>query len=274
MLRLILPILTVILFAVPLKAEPDAQVRALTDAMQLPALMEIMALEGQSYGVDLEAEMFPDRGAAPWADLIARIYDTERLESVMTEVLSAELMQDDLPDLLAFYGGELGARVTELEITARRALLDPKVEEASYAIWEEMLARDDPRLGVLDAFVQANDLIEMNVAGGLNSNLAFYRGLNDGGAFEYGLSEADMLNDVWSQEPDVRMETQDWLYPYLAMAYEPLSDEELQAYVDLSESDAGQRLNAALFAAFDVMFRQVSYDLGFGAAQFIKGQDI
>ncbi len=39
---------------------------------------------------------------------------------------------------------------------------------------------------------QSHDLIEMNVMGAMNANLAFYRGMADGGALD-GLSEQDML---------------------------------------------------------------------------------
>lgn len=274
MLRPILSITLLIFMALPGRAAPSAQVQTLGDALQLPALMAIMAEEGLAYAGDLEAEMFSGRGGVAWQALVESIYEAKRLETVMLEVLDEELTSADLETLMAFYTGDLGQRVTDLEVTARRALLDPMVEEGSIAIYEDMALESHPRLALIEDFVRVNDLIERNVAGGLNSNLAFYRGLNEGGAFEYGMSESDMLADVWAQEGDVRDETAQWLYPYLTMAYEPLNDSDLQAYIDMSASEAGIRLNAALFAAFDVMFRQVSYDLGFGAAQFIKAQDI
>lgn len=274
MLRPILSITLLIFMALPGRAAPSAQVQALGDALQLPALMAIMAEEGLAYAGDLEAEMFSGRGGGAWQALVKNIYEAKRLEIVMLGVLDEELTTAELETLIAFYTGDLGQRVTDLEVTARRALLDPMVEEGSLAIYEDMALESHPRLALIEDFVQVNDLIERNVAGGLNSNLSFYRGLNEGGAFEYGMSESDMLADVWAQEGDVRDETAQWLYPYLTMAYEPLNDSDLQAYIDMSASEAGIRLNAALFAAFDVMFRQVSYDLGFGAAQFIKGQEL
>lgn len=274
MLRPILTFVFLTFFTLPLRAAPSDQVQALGQALQLPALMQIMAQEGAIYAEDLEAEMFSTRGGAPWRALVAHIYDAARLEQVMLEVLEAEVPAADLEPLLAFYTSDLGRRVTDLELTARRALLDPVVEEGSIAIYEDMALEGHPRLDLIDAFVVANDLIERNVAGGLNANLAFYRGLNQGGAFDYAMTEGEMLSDVWSQEGDVRAETAQWLYPYLTMAYEPLNSDDLRAYTRMSETPAGGRLNAALFAAFDVMFKQISYDLGFGAAQFMKGQDL
>ena len=86
------------------------------------------------------------------------------------------------------------------------------------------MAERDPRLDLLDRFAEANDLIEENVSGALNSNLAFYRGMSEGGAFTGAeMTEEEMLSEVWSQEDDIRAETAGWLYPFLMLAYESVS---------------------------------------------------
>ena len=56
------------------------------------------------------------------------------------------------------------------------------------------------------------------------------------------------------RKPRSGRETEDWLYPFMSLAYQPLTDAELQAYLAFSETAGGQRLNAAVFAAFDVVF--------------------
>jgi hypothetical protein len=99
--------------------------------------------------------------------------------------------------------------------------------------------------------------------------------MSDGGAFDDAqMTEAEMLADVWSQEPDIRAETEGWLYPFLALAYEPLSDADIEAYLAFSESQAGQAMNAALFAAFDKVFSDISRDLGRAVAEMLSGRDI
>ena len=75
-----------------------------------------------------------------------------------------------------------------------------------------------------------------------------------------------MLAEVWGQEPAIRADTVQWLLAYQTLAYEDLSDADLQAYIDLSRSDAGQAINASLFAAFDTVFNAISHDLGRAAA--------
>lgn len=83
-----------------------------------------------------------------------------------------------------------------------------------------------------------------------------------------------MLAEVWAQEPDIRAETESWLYPFLALAYKPLSDADVEAYLAFSESEAGRAMNAAMFAAFDEVFREISHDLGRAAAEMLSGRDI
>jgi hypothetical protein len=58
------------------------------------------------------------------------------------------------------------------------------------------------------------------------------------------------------------------------MAYQPLSDEELDTYIAMARTDEGRALNRALFAAFDEVFTDISATLGLAASRFIVGQDI
>ena len=255
-------------------AAQSAEAARLAEILQLPALMEIMQAEGVAYGDDLEADLFPGQGGAEWTRTVEQIYAPNRLMPVFTEVFAAELDGTDSAAMLAFFEEGTGARAVDLEIAARRALLDPGVEEAADQQLEEMLAAESSRLLAIEEFAEAGDLIEANVLGGLNANLAFYRGMIDGGGLPGEMGEGQLLADVWSQEDAIRTETRDWLYAYLALAYDPMSDDELQAYTDFSAGPAGKALNRALFAGFDAVFAQVSYELGLGAARYLAGQDI
>lgn len=253
-----------------------AEVAALTEAMRIGEVMSIMREEGVEYGGTLEEEMFPGRGGSEWRAVVGLIYDTATMRSRFDAVFAREMVAD--PEAMAaateFFTSDLGARIIELEIEARRALLEDAVEEAARVMAEDMMAGGEPRMDALQAFAETNDLIESNVSGALNANLAFYKGLAEGGALEDDIPEDQMLADVWSQEPEVRADTEDWLYSYLALAYQPLSDDDLAAYHAFSDTPAGQKLNAALFAAFDEMFTQMSFDLGRAAARQMQGEDI
>ncbi len=53
----------------------------------------------------------------------------------------------------------------------------------------------------------------------------------------------------------------------MLLAYRPLSEPELEAYIVFSETDAGQALNGALFDGFDAMYLFISHALGVQVAQ-------
>lgn len=273
LLRLTLALGLAQICAFPLAART---VEDLARLLRLDEVMGVMRDEGLAYGRDLEAELFPGAGGARWGGMVEGIYDSDAMLRQFEDVFRTEMAADPvaLEASLDFFGTELGQQIVELELAARRALLDEAVEEAAKARVEDMRRSDDPRLELITRYAEVNDLIEQNVAGALNSNLAFYRGMVAGGAFEGGLSESDMLAEVWSQEAEIRTDTQDWLLPFLTLAYDPLSDDDLQAYVAFSELPPGQTLNSALFAGFDMLFGTLSEDLGRAAAQMISGQDL
>ena len=106
--------------------------------------------------------------------------------------------------------------------------------------------------------------MDYNVAGALNARFQFYRGLAEGGAIR--MTDEEILKEVWSDEDSVRKDAEEWLMGYLLLAYRPLSDVQLQSYVDLSRTPAGQAFNRGLFAGFEGMYRDLSRALGVALA--------
>lgn len=255
-------------------AEAPLEVAPLLEALGLFELAPVLRAEGLSYAETLQADMFPGRDTDRWMALLDKIYDVERMRQVMEAEMAQRLDPSAEPALRAFFEADVGQRIVDLEVTARRAMLDDEIDAASRATLARLREEGDPRLVLLDQFVEVNDLIEMNVAGALNSNLAFYRGMMDGGAFDGVMTEREMLADVWSQAESIRDETAEWLYAYLALAYQPLPDADLEAYLALSERPEGTALNTALFAAFDQLFTAISRDLGRAVALMMAGEDI
>ena len=258
-------------------AAQTATSQEVSEALRLPELMAIMRDEGVDYGKDLAGELFPDGNDSRWLDMVAAIYGAPTVRTHFDDVFAQQLegAPQDVPAILAFFTGDLGKRIVGLEIDARRTMLDPAAEEAARLSWSSLEDKDRGRLRDLRRFAEVNNLVEENVAGTMNANLAFYHGLNDGGAFAGDrMDEDDILAEVRGQEPQVRRETEDWLMPYLALAYQPLSDAELGDYIAFSESHAGQTLNAALFAAYGAIYPEISNELGRAAARILAGQDI
>ena len=272
MTRLLAAIAVLLGLSLPLRADGDAS--ALFDALGRPQVIEIMAEEGIDYGSYIEEELFPGRGGPSWDATVAALYDTSIMRATVAERFIEALGGTDVGPLLAFFTDGPGTRFVELEISARRAFLDQDIEAAAEEAAAELGARDPARYALLSEFIEVNDLVGSNVMGAMNANYAFYMGLMAGDAFERQLTEDEILADVWSQEADIRAETESWVYGYLGLAYEPMTDEDLQAYVALSRTPGGRAMNGALFAAFDVMYTGISRRLGEAAALFLAGEDI
>jgi len=254
----------------PAAAAGDRE-RALFAAVGLEDLLEIMREEGRGHAADL-GEEFLDGGAGGWHALSERIYAPGRLRQLFAGAFAGRMSEDELAAAGAFFNSDLGRRVVELELAARRALLDPDIEQASRDNLAEMAADAAPRLALVRRFVEVNDLVESNVVGTMNAQFAFLMGLGSTPGPAGAMDETRALAEVWSQEDSIRRETRDWLLAYLAMAYQPLSDAELESYIAFSGTAAGRAYNRAIFAAFDEMFTDVSWRLGAGLAQLMEGE--
>ena len=277
MIRLVTPLtFAVSLFTAPLWAQSadEAAVDALLDALGMPQMVEIMREEGLAYGDTLAVEMLPSGPTDQWRMAVSAVYDTEMMYEEVRGAFAEAVAGDDIDAMLAFFTSQTGEKIVGLELSARRAYLDEAVEMASKENAAIAMMDETPRFLMVQEFVDVNDLIEANVVGSLNSSYAFYTGLIDGGAMPAGVTGETALQDVWAQEPEVRKDTTEWVYSFLLMAYQPLSDAELEAYIEFSRTDAGQDMTDALFAAFDGMFEDISRGLGLASARFMISQEL
>lgn len=278
MQRLIAPVFAAALAvtALPTFAQDDdaAKVDELFAALGLPEMLTIMREEGLEYGETIAVDMFPGSGNTAWNAAVSQIYDAEMMYEEVRGAFGEALEGDDIDAMLAFYTSEPGETIIDLEVSARRALLDEAVEEASKDRAAIAMSDETPRYLKVREFVEANDLIESNVVGALNSNYAFYMGLIDGGAMPPGITADSALQDVWAQESEIRANTSEWVYSFLLMAYQPLSDDDMEAYITFSNSEAGQDINGALFESFNGMFDDISRALGLAASRFMVSQEL
>lgn len=255
-------------------AQSAAPIDTLYRALGFDDVLEVMREEGLDYGRDMQADILGGRGGARWDTAVSGIYDTDRMAAVIRARMDADLAEADLGPMIDFFQSDRGQRIISLEVSARAALLEEGVEEMGIEIFETLDREDDPRADLIRKVVAVADLIENNVVGAMNANYAFYLGLAEGGALPGNLSEDEMLAEVWSQEPEIRADTAEWLFSYLNMAYQPLSDDDLEAYIAFYETEAGRVLNQAIFAAFDDLFTEVSYSLGSAASAFMAGEEL
>ena len=259
--------------AMPVMAQ-DSDTDVLFELLMLQEILAIMREEGMSYGEDLAQDLFAGSPTAEWQRKVEDIYNYDVMVAMVREDFESALVDVDLTPMIDFFGSDQGQTIVGLEVSAREALLDDAVEEASKELAATALADENPRMSMVQDFVTINNLIETNVAGALNSNLAFYSGLLDGDAFGGAVSEDQLLTDVWSQEAEIRGSTTEWIQSFLFMAYQPLEDTDLQAYIAFSETDAGADINRAMFESFDRLFNGISRSLGRAAATEMTSQEL
>ncbi len=256
----------------PMVRAAGEDMAALIDALRIDETVEIMRKEGLRYGGELGAEMLPGVNANAWQDQVARIYDTDKMAQVVTQGFETALDGKEIAEVVAFFTSETGQEIISLELSAREAFLNEDTEMAAMDAYERARDENSHLFQQVETLISDSDLVDYNVMGALNSNLMFYRGLADGGAFE--MSEEDMLADVWSQEGDVRNDSEGWLGAFLILAYQPLDDAELEAYAEFYRSEQGKVLNAAIFEAYDQMYEELSYLLGRAVAQQMQSEEL
>lgn len=265
-------LLVSISFVLPVSAQTGLVDRYIS-ALSMDEVFEILRQEGVAAGEDMAREG-ADLSASPaWSARLSGIYQIQRMEQIFRAQIGAVGDLELSTPAIEFFETELGQRIVSLELAARRAMADEATEQAMARQVSEMRQNASDRIALYEEFIEVNDLVESNVSGALNSNLSFYRGMATLEQFRITLNEGFMLSTVWEQEPEIRKDTQDWVLNFSALAYDVLSDEEMQQYIDLSNSEAGQKLNAALFAGFDKVFELQSYDLGQATGEFSIGED-
>jgi len=254
----------------------EARLAPLLEALALDEVVGIMQAEGMDYAGSLDSDLLGGRGGAAWMREARRIYDPVRMRAAVVAQLDAQLPDD--PEALArmqdFFGSERGRRIVALENGARRAMLDPEVDATARAGAAALVAEGGPLLALLEEFLSANDLVDSNVEGGMNANFAFYLGLRETGPSAFDIPDSEMVADVWAQEDVIRTDTRAWLLAYLGLAYRPLQEDDLRAYIAFSLSPDGRALNRAMFGAFNEVFAQISHELGRAAGRVLREQDI
>lgn len=266
---------------VTLQAQTVSEQSSMTDiarfaeVLKFQPLMDVMAAEGRAGADELQAGLLNGQVGRSWETAIADLYDPLAMYDRIVTLLHAELAQDPvtLAQGTVYFATPTGQKAVALEVEARKALLAPGAEAAAEAGYYGMVSNDSPRIKLLQRLVAANDLIESNVMISLNSNFAFLEGMALASGEAAG-TEAEILAEVWAAEPEMREQTEVWIYPYLALAYEPMSDTEVEDYIAFSNSPAGKKLNAAIFRAFDAFVVGTSANLGKAVGKMLIGQDI
>ncbi len=265
-------VLMTLSIALPAVAESGAMVNRYFTALKMQDVFEILRDEGVKAGLDIAEEEDGINASPAWTARIKSIYAIDKMDAAFRHALSEASDLDASEEAVAFFETEFGQRVVNIELDARRALSDESIEDAVREQANALKEEDPNRLELYDQFIKVNDLIDSNVMGALNANLAFYQGLGANPLFS-GMDEGAMLSQVYGQEAEIREDMEDWTRNFSVLAYGLLTDEEIEQYIAISDTKAGQLLNTALFSGFDKVFELQSFELGRAMAEFLVGDD-
>lgn len=238
----------------------DANVDRLVDAMGLPALVEVFAIEGQESAPNLNAQFLNGQGGDILAQTVRDLYDPARLEQELRAGMIATLDGDMAAQALLFFESDLGARIVDLEVQARRAMMDERLEEAAQSAPS---ANSDAITG----FLGARTLVERNTNTTITARTAFFEGMAMT-APGFDAPDIEALRDT------VAAQTERWLRGYYALAHSPLSADDVAIYTAFWNTDVGQALDDALFDTFGDSYATLSFGLGQMVGRLLPQNDL
>lgn len=269
-MRLIASVILLCISALPVMAGPDSA-RKLAEILRLGEAVTLIRDEGRAFGLSLDDEMLEGRGGALWQDRVGSIYATARIEDSVTTALQSNMTEAEIQQAISFFDTSDGHEILQLELSARKAMADSDIEDMMRA---RAMDASDPSVGQQRArdYARVNDLLGRNVAGTLAASVEFLRGMADGGAL--ALDDMSIRAQVWQDRDSVAKDVESWLIGFLMLAYTPLSETQMQAYLEFCETDAGRALNDALFQGFDAAHLAISHKLGFAVAQALQSSTL
>ncbi len=240
-------------------------------AMQVSEFLDILSDEGQAQGQSINETMLDGAGGSYFEAQMKELYDPVWMFEQMSNSVEQNMSEAQLEQAAIFFESDLGQTIISLENSARRALSDETIEDMARTVYDQT-DREDAFFRLVDEYVQVNDLIEQNVRGTISADFSFYRGLAAGQG-TFGDEEA-WLAELLSQREETKKETSDWMYSFLLMAYQPLSEAQMRENIAFSRTETGRALNKALFEGFDRMINGISFQLGEAVAQAMQASDL
>lgn len=241
-------------------AYANPQVDQLVDAMGLPALVEVFSTEGLESGAALDEGFLNGQGGNVFGETVRRLYDPVRLEQELRAGMAQALDGDIAAQATLFFDSELGAQIVELEVQARRAMMQQELETVAKSAPS---AQSD----AVSEFLTTRDLVERNTKTSMDARIAFVAGMAE-------VTGNQDTPDFEAQRDAVHAETESWLRGYYALAQSPLSADDVAIYTAFWETDVGQAVDDALFDAFGSSYSSLSFALGQAVGRLLPQNEL
>ncbi|WP_299731849.1 DUF2059 domain-containing protein [uncultured Tateyamaria sp.] len=233
----------------------------LVDAMGIPALIAAFSMDGIANSHAINDGVLNGQGGAIWAETVSRLYDPARLEQEVRSSFAEALDDQIAAQALLFFESELGARIIDLEVQARNAMLNPELEAAAKA---SPAAQSE----ALTHFLEVRNLVDRNTDAALEAQVAFFAGI------AATAPQAAPVPDSDAQRALIRVDTERWLRGYYALAQSPLNEDDVAIYTAFWDTEVATELDDALFAAFGTSYSTLSFGLGQAAGRLLPQNDL
>lgn len=248
-----------------------ADVQALYDALRLDEIADIIHQEGIEQ-IDVYAENYVGpRSASQFAQQAQSIFARDDIQSTLLQGLET-LDPDHMATALEYFTSAQGALFAGLETTARAAISDDAVEEQAKQMVTQAQDSDPSRIALLEQSIETLKMVDYNIQAAQESQYSFLIELAQAEVIDF--SQGEILALIAEDQGALTEMVQEWLLAFTYMAYSPVSDDDLQGYIDFQSSDAGQALNQSLFDAFRVMDVAQSQKMGRLVASFMAAQEL
>ncbi|MEP1352979.1 MAG: DUF2059 domain-containing protein [Tateyamaria sp.] len=237
------------------------QTDQLVDAMGIPALIAAFSTDGIENGTAVDKGILNGQGGNVWAETVRRLYDPVRLEEEIRGAFAENLEEQVAAQALLFFESDVGARIIDLEVQARQAMLNPELEAAATAA---------PSAGnaAITEFLEARNLVERNTDAAMTAQTAFFAGIAETSAQFMPPPETD------EQRALMQAETERWLRGYYALAQSPLSEDDVAIYTAFWNTEVAMALDDVLFEAFANSYATLSFGLGQAAGRLLPQNDL
>ena len=242
-------------------AADEISAEKLIELLRHDELAEVMRLEAMHIESSLPSEFDIEIDTLAWQARLDEIFQADRIEAGLTAGFLATFNTRSMDAVSDYLASDEWVAMFDLTNAASLALLEPEQEAAAKeAYWRHEELQTD-RLRQIEDLVNTVDLIEQNVAGWLNSMIAFNTGMGSVD-IAFSVPEDEMIAYLLEDEHIARQEIGEWVMAFYWLAMDPVSDASLDRHIEFWQSRAGKDLSVAMMAGYQAVYGVTDFEVG------------
>lgn len=231
------------------------------DLDRLEAFLEVTGFDVALESIKLTAETAPNMigleaedFGSEWTRLVEDVFDTEQMHAMALDILSQTLNDELLTHAVDFYASDLGQRLVVAENASHMKEDEELKSESGEAIVSGLVQIGSPRLEELKRLNKATGSEDASIRAIQEVQVRFLMAAAAAGVIELSMDEADLRENLKSQEGEMRRSMQISALSGSAYTYQAFSDADVTAYADALEDPKMQRVYELMNAVqFEIM---------------------